>query len=289
MTGSRALPNERGSKLSPPSSSSSFTNPPMGSQLSVYSCPGGLGASRTRSWAASSSRVAASAASRRPRRPRPSRPRRGPGAGPGREPDPELEDADRAARAVMKWPSSWNRTRPPSTMMNSRIVTTVSMRPVKRHLRWGRSRTRREPRGRASTSAGTSGAGSGPGRRSGRRPPRAGAGCRGSRGCRRGTGRRPPRRRRSAPPRPAGRGGRPRGRSGGPGSAPRRARGSRAGPQRPGRGAQPATGARSGWVSAYWMGRRMSGVPSWALSEPSMNRTAEWTTLCGWTTTSMAS
>ena len=33
----------------------------------------------------------------------------------------------------------------------------------------------------------------------------------------------------------------------------------------------------------------MSGVPSWALSEPSTNRTAEWTTLCGWTTTSIAS
>ena len=31
----------------------------------------------------------------------------------------------------------------------------------------------------------------------------------------------------------------------------------------------------------------MSGVPSWALSEPSTNRTAEWTTLCGWTTTSI--
>ena len=33
----------------------------------------------------------------------------------------------------------------------------------------------------------------------------------------------------------------------------------------------------------------MSGVPSWALREPSRNRTAEWTTLCGWMTTSMAS
>ena len=33
----------------------------------------------------------------------------------------------------------------------------------------------------------------------------------------------------------------------------------------------------------------MSGVPSWALSEPSTNRTAEWTTLCGWMTTSIAS
>ena len=32
----------------------------------------------------------------------------------------------------------------------------------------------------------------------------------------------------------------------------------------------------------------MSGVPSWAFSEPSTKRTAEWTTLCGWTTTSIA-
>ena len=40
-------------------------------------------------------------------------------------------------------------------------------------------------------------------------------------------------------------------------------------------------GRRSGCVRAYWMGSRISGVPSWALSEPSTNRTAEWTTLCG--------
>ena len=33
----------------------------------------------------------------------------------------------------------------------------------------------------------------------------------------------------------------------------------------------------------------MSGVPSWAFSEPSTNRTAEWTTLWGWMTTSIAS
>ena len=47
--------------------------------------------------------------------------------------------------------------------------------------------------------------------------------------------------------------------------------------------------ARCGNVRAYWIGRRMSGVPSWALSEPSTNTTAEWTTLCGWMTTSIAS
>jgi hypothetical protein len=40
---------------------------------------------------------------------------------------------------------------------------------------------------------------------------------------------------------------------------------------------------------AYWIGRRMSGVPSWAFNEPSRNRTAEWTTLWGWITTSIAS
>ena len=33
----------------------------------------------------------------------------------------------------------------------------------------------------------------------------------------------------------------------------------------------------------------MSGVPSWAFREPSTKRTAEWTTLCGWMTTSIAS
>src|SRR4051794_19436395 len=48
-------------------------------------------------------------------------------------------------------------------------------------------------------------------------------------------------------------------------------------------------GGRSGYVRAYWMGSRMSGVPSWALREPSRKRTAEWTTLCGWITTSIAS
>ena len=44
-------------------------------------------------------------------------------------------------------------------------------------------------------------------------------------------------------------------------------------------------GIRSGYVSAYWMGSRMSGVPSWAFTEPSTKCTAEWTTLCGWMTT----
>ena len=33
----------------------------------------------------------------------------------------------------------------------------------------------------------------------------------------------------------------------------------------------------------------MSGVPNWAFREPSTKRTAEWTTLCGWMTTSIAS
>src|SRR5256885_4745975 len=35
--------------------------------------------------------------------------------------------------------------------------------------------------------------------------------------------------------------------------------------------------------------RRMSGRPSWAFSEPSMNSTSEWTTLCGWMHTEIAS
>ena len=36
------------------------------------------------------------------------------------------------------------------------------------------------------------------------------------------------------------------------------------------------------------MGRRMSGGLAWARVEPSTNSTIEWTTDCGWTTTSIA-
>src|SRR4029077_10487219 len=43
----------------------------------------------------------------------------------------------------------------------------------------------------------------------------------------------------------------------------------------------------SGCVSAYWMGRCISGRPSWALNEPSTNSTSEWTTLEGWITASI--
>src|SRR5439155_585785 len=43
-----------------------------------------------------------------------------------------------------------------------------------------------------------------------------------------------------------------------------------------------ASGRRSGYASATAIGRRMSGLPSWALNEPSTNSTREWTTLCGW-------
>ena len=37
------------------------------------------------------------------------------------------------------------------------------------------------------------------------------------------------------------------------------------------------------------MGIDMSGMPSWAMTEPSMYSTIEWTMLCGWITTSMRS
>ena len=37
------------------------------------------------------------------------------------------------------------------------------------------------------------------------------------------------------------------------------------------------------------MGRRMSGIDSWATAAPSTNSTIEWTIDWGWTTTSMAS
>ena len=46
-------------------------------------------------------------------------------------------------------------------------------------------------------------------------------------------------------------------------------------------------GSRSGNVSAYWIGRRMSGCPSCALYEPSVNSTSECTTLWGWITASI--
>ncbi len=54
-------------------------------------------------------------------------------------------------------------------------------------------------------------------------------------------------------------------------------------------GGDAGEGRRRGYVMAYWIGRRMSGVPSCALSDPSRKRTAEWTTDWGWTTTSIRS
>ena len=42
---------------------------------------------------------------------------------------------------------------------------------------------------------------------------------------------------------------------------------------------------RLGNEKAYCMGRRMSGTPSWAFTAPSWNCTAEWTMLCGCTST----
>src|SRR5258708_23288448 len=42
---------------------------------------------------------------------------------------------------------------------------------------------------------------------------------------------------------------------------------------------------RSGYASAWAIGVRMSGCPSWAITDPSAYSTIECTTLCGWTTT----
>ena len=68
-----------------------------------------------------------------------------------------------------------------------------------------------------------------------------------------------------------------------------RAPGSRGGRWRRDRPARQVTdgGRDRSWRTGS--GSRMSGVPSWALREPSTKRTAEWTTLCGWMTTSIAS
>src|SRR2546421_601273 len=44
---------------------------------------------------------------------------------------------------------------------------------------------------------------------------------------------------------------------------------------------------RSGYEQAYWIGSRMSVIPSWAITEPSINSTSEWTIDCGWMTTSI--
>ena len=53
----------------------------------------------------------------------------------------------------------------------------------------------------------------------------------------------------------------------------------------------PSTGvaARSGYVSAYEIGTRMSGYPRCASEAPSRKRTIAWTTEVGWTTTSICS
>ena len=44
--------------------------------------------------------------------------------------------------------------------------------------------------------------------------------------------------------------------------------------------AGPAT--RSGQEGAYWMGRRISGAPSWAITLLSQYSTAEWSMLSRW-------
>ena len=45
---------------------------------------------------------------------------------------------------------------------------------------------------------------------------------------------------------------------------------------------------RSGYPSAYPIGRCIVGIDSCAIVEPSVNSTIEWTTDCGCTTTSMS-
>ena len=50
----------------------------------------------------------------------------------------------------------------------------------------------------------------------------------------------------------------------------------------PAAGRIPST--RSGYVRAYWIGVRMSGGESWAITEPSTNSTIECTTDSGWIT-----
>ena len=73
-------------------------------------------------------------------------------------------------------------------------------------------------------------------------------------------------------------------RESGRGRAPRtRGAGSRAG-----RACGSAPSQRSGHEKAYWIGSRMSVTPSWAMTDPSVSSTSEWTIDCGWTTTSMA-
>ena len=49
-----------------------------------------------------------------------------------------------------------------------------------------------------------------------------------------------------------------------------------------------APSQRSGHEKACWMGSRMSVTPSWAMIDPSVSSTSEWTTDWGWTTTSIA-
>ncbi len=87
--------------------------------------------------------------------------------------------------------------------------------------------------------------------------------------------RRPPAaRRRHSPDRESARGRAPR-------TSARRAGRSRA--------ARAPLSTRSGQASAYASGVRMSGDPIWARTEPSGYSTIEWTTLCGWITTSIRS
>ena len=207
----------------------------------------------------------------------------------GGKPMPNSSTRTFAQRAVTKWPSSWISTSAPRIRMNRRTVTIDWAKPITRAaLRRARSRTPPRTSASSAISASTSGAWSGP-------PPNRVTAASSRRGMP-GKSSVPSRNRATAtssaaisaaearlPMRPASRAMRSAGKRVSSGAR----KSSCAAATRSGGVA--GDGRRSGCVRAYWMGSRMSGVPSWAFREPSTNRTAEWTTLCGCTTTSIAS
>ncbi len=207
----------------------------------------------------------------------------------GGKPMPNSSTRTFAQRAVTKWPSSWISTSAPRMTMNRMIVIADCAMPIMR---------RRSPTGplakAARTSASRATSASTSGAWSPSMPNRSTAAS--SRRGMPGKSSVPSRNRATAtssaairaadarlPVRPASRAMRRAGKRASSGSRKsRRATAIRS-------GGAAGDGRRSGCVRAYWMGSRMSGVPSWAFNEPSMNWTAECTTLCGWTTTSIAS
>ena len=128
-----------------------------------------------------------------------------------------------------KWPSSWTSTRLPRITKKRTMVIEVWRSRVMRAIPTGPRRERGPDLGIERDELVEVGRLVGAVPEPVDRVLEQRAGCPGSRACRRGTGRRRPRRRRSAQPSRASRSGPPRGRCAGPGSAPRRALGSRAG------------------------------------------------------------